>query len=178
MDKKAMMPVIVLTIVSLAAALAAVFMWIDRTELVRQKDELDSRVQELQKQIDTGKAAEQALRAEMAQQQAQQVNQQAQQVAQQAQQVAQAQREVEATRNPPEDKPTCFDSDAKYGADAIYVRGSVRAGMGQVTDHCRLGQLVEFSCIENPLGSGRFLVDSKIMNCPAGSRCVDGECLR
>src|SRR2546425_503452 len=170
MDKKAMMPVIILAIFSLAAALAAVFMWIDRTELVRQKDELDSRVQELQKQIETAKAAEQTLRVEMAQQ--------AQQVTQQAQQVAQAQKEVEAIRNPPEDKPTCFDSDAKYGADAIYVRGSVRAGMGQVTDHCRLGQLVEFSCIENPVGSGRFLVDSKIMDCPRGSRCVDGECLR
>jgi hypothetical protein len=51
-------------------------------------------------------------------------------------------------------------------------------GMGQSSDHCRLGQLVEFSCIENPVGSGRFLVDSKIMNCPAGSRCVEGECLR
>ena len=167
MDKKAMMPVIILAIVSLAAALAAGFMWIDRTELVRQKDELDSRVQELQKQLETAKASEQTLRAEMAQQ--------AQQV---AQQVAQAQKEIEAIRNPPEDKPTCFDSDAKYGAEAIYIRGSVRAGNAQMSDHCRLGQLVEFSCIENPVGSGRFLVDSKIMDCPRGSRCVEGECLR
>jgi len=174
MDKKVMMPVIILAIVSLAAALAAGFMWIDRTELVRQKDELDSRVQELQKQLETAKASEQTLRAEMAQQ-AQQAAQQAQQV---AQQVAQAQKEIEAIRNPPEDKPTCFDSDAKYGAEAIYIRGSVRAGNAQMSDHCRLGQLVEFSCIENPVGSGRFLVDSKIMDCPRGSRCVEGECLR
>src|SRR3989441_7874568 len=113
-----MTPVIILSIFSLAASLAAVFMWIDRTELMRQKDDLDSRVQQLQKQIETTKAAEQTLRAEMAQQ--------TQQVNQQAQQVAQAQKEIEAIRNPPEDKPTCFDSDAKYGADAIYVRGSVR----------------------------------------------------
>jgi len=177
MDRKTVTPITVLAVVCLGAALAAVFLWIDRVNLVRRNNDLDSRVQELQKELETVKAAEEALRAEMTQK-VQQATQRAEQVAQQAQQAARLQQEIDAIRNPPEDKPSCIDSDAKYGADAIYIRGTVRAGMAQMTDHCRLGQLVEHTCIENPVGSGRFLVDSKIMNCPAGSRCVDGECLR
>ncbi|HKB07558.1 MAG TPA: hypothetical protein VKF61_04675 [Candidatus Polarisedimenticolia bacterium] len=177
MDRKAVTPITVLAVVCLGAALSAVFLWIDRAKLVRTNGDLDSRVQELQKELESVKAAEQAMRAEMSQR-VEQATQRTEQVAQQAQQAARLRQEVEAIRNPPEDRPTCIDSDAKYGADAIYIRGSVRAGNVQVSDHCRLGQLVEFSCIENPVRSGRFLVDSRIMNCPAGSRCVDGECLR
>ncbi len=177
MDRKTVTPITVLAVVCLGAAVAAVFLWIDRVNLVRTNSDLDSRVQELQKEIETVKAAEQSQRAEMTQK-VKQATQRAEQVARQAQQAAPLRQEIDAIRNPPEDKPSCIDSDAKYGADALYIRGSVRAGNVQVSDHCRLGQLVEFSCIENPVGSGRFLVDSKIMNCPAGSRCVDGECLR
>jgi len=173
MDKKVMTPIIILAVGCLGAVLAAAFLWMDRAELMRKNSGLDSRVQELQREIEAVKAAEQSLRAEMTQR-----AQQAEQVMQQAQQAARLQQEIDAIRHPPEDKPSCIDSDAKYGADAIYIRGSVRTGFGQASDHCRLGQLVEHTCIENPVGSGRFLVDSKIMNCPAGSRCVEGECLR
>jgi hypothetical protein len=170
MDNKTMTPLIILAVVCVGAVLAVVFLWMDRAELERRNSELDSRVQELQRELESVKATAESLRAEM--------TQKVQQASQQAQQTAKLQQEIDSIRNPPEDRPTCFDSDAKYGADSIYIRGSVRAGNAQLTDHCRLGQLVEHTCIENPVGSGRFLVDSRIMNCPAGSRCVDGECLR
>ena len=163
MDRRAMTLVITVAVICLGAALLAGFQWAERAELERQKAELDARVQEQQKQAEAAKATEQSLRAEMTQQ---------------SQQVTQMKKEIESFRNPPEDKPTCVDSDAKYGTDAIYIRGHVQAGNATVTDHCRLGQLVEFSCIENPPGSGRFLSDATIMNCPQGSRCVEGECLR
>src|SRR5262245_38870524 len=164
MDSRNATPLVIVAVVCLGAVLAVVFLWKDRADLERRNGELDSRVQVLQRELESVKSTEQSLRAEMTRRDAQ-----ASQVAQQAAKLQQA---IDAIRNPPEDRPSCIDSDAKYGADAIYIRGSVRAGMSQVTDHCRLGQLVEFFCIEHPVGSGRFLVDSRIMNCPAGSRCV------
>jgi hypothetical protein len=177
MDQKPAVPVVILTILGLGAAMAAAYMWVDRSELARKNGELDSRIQELQKELETAKAAEESLRSEMTRQ-TEQATQQAQQAAMQAQQVAQLQKQIETVKNPPEDRPDCVDSDERYGPNAIYFRGSVHAGNAQMSDHCRLGQLVEFFCIENPPGSGRFLVDSKIQDCPKGSRCVEGECLR
>ena len=85
---------------------------------------------------------------------------------------------IEASRNGAEDRANCFDSDAKYGADAIYVPGSTRMGGGENFDHCRLGQLAEFSCVENPAGSGRFIPEGKLMDCPSGSSCEEGACVR
>jgi hypothetical protein len=86
-------------------------------------------------------------------------------------------------QDPPLPVRTCLDSDAEFGDDEIHVQGSVEVsgpntGTSRVTDHCRLDQLVEFSCIENPTGSGRFISDARIIDCPAGSRCVSGECLQ
>jgi hypothetical protein len=85
---------------------------------------------------------------------------------------------LEASRNREADQPDCFDSDATYGADAVYVPGSTRMGGGERFDHCRLGQLVEFSCIENPAGSGRFFPEAKLIDCPSGSSCETGACVR
>ncbi len=62
-----MTPVIILATVCLGAVLAAVFLWMDRAELERRNAGLDSRVQELQKQLEMAKAAERSVRAEMAQ---------------------------------------------------------------------------------------------------------------
>jgi len=135
------------------------------------------RAEGLERQIDAAGKAEMELRAE-AVQQAKRIEEAQRQTAAAEQQVAKAKAQLEALRNPPEDKPSCFDSDAKYGADALYVRGSRRVGGSTSTDHCRLGQLVEFSCIENPVGSGRFIADATLLDCPSGSRCVEGECLR
>jgi hypothetical protein len=96
----------------------------------------------------------------------------------QQQQPGRLRQELETGRNPGEETPICVDSDARHGFDSIYVRGTVRVGNTTVTDHCRLDRLVEFTCIENPPGSGRFLSEAKILSCPRGSRCVQGECLR
>jgi hypothetical protein len=163
MDSKNTTTIIILAVICIGVAVVAGFQWVGRAEADRRNAELDARVQEGQKQLEAARATEQSLRTESAQQ---------------AQQVTQLQKENQALKNPPIDMPTCVDSDAKYGTDAIYYRGSVRAGSATVTDHCRLGQLVEFSCIENPPGSGRFLSDATILSCPPGSRCVEGECLR
>lgn len=79
---------------------------------------------------------------------------------------------------------TCLDSDAEFGDEDIFVRGFVDVksdldpGTARVTDHCRLDRLVEFVCIENPQGSGRFISDARLIDCPGGSRCVSGECLQ
>jgi acyl-coenzyme A synthetase/AMP-(fatty) acid ligase len=170
MDRKATTLVIMLAIAFAGAALAAVVEGLGREELKRQNAELDSRLQQMQQQLEAAKSSEQALRAEM--------DKKAEQAAREAEQVTTLKESIDEIRNPPEDKPTCFDSDAKYGADANYIRGHVQVGNGMSADHCRLGQLVEFYCIENPPGSGRFLSDAKIMDCPKGSRCVSGECLR
>lgn len=78
----------------------------------------------------------------------------------------------------PGETPICSDSDADRGDDAIFVRGRVRTSEAEVTDHCRLAQLVEFSCIENPPGSGRFVPDAKLVDCPDGGSCDEGACLR
>jgi type II secretory pathway pseudopilin PulG len=84
----------------------------------------------------------------------------------------------DALLHPPLDNPGCVDSDAKYGKDAIYYRGSVRSGGGEQFDNCRLGQLVEYSCIETPSGSGIMHATATIMDCPGGKACVDGTCVR
>ena len=83
-----------------------------------------------------------------------------------------------ARRDLPEAEASCIDSDATHGADAIYVRGSIEVGGGTSFDHCRLGRLVEFSCVASPDGSGRLIRDGKIADCPSGSSCVDGACVR
>jgi hypothetical protein len=86
---------------------------------------------------------------------------------------------IEASRTGAADQPDCFDSDATYGDDGIYVRGSARTKEGaEIRDHCRLGQLVEFSCVENPAGSGRFIPEGKLIDCPSGSSCEDDACVR
>src|SRR5262245_33470997 len=121
MDRRSPTPLVILAVVCLGAMLAAVFLWMDRADLERRNSELDSRVQELQGELEAVKSTEQSLRAEMTRKDAQ--------AGQQAQQAAKLQQQIDAIRNPPEDRPTCVDSDAKYGADAIYIRGSVRAGM-------------------------------------------------
>jgi hypothetical protein len=84
---------------------------------------------------------------------------------------------VAARRVLTDDEAGCFDSDATHGADAIYVLGSVQVGGGTSFDHCRRGQLVEFSCVASADGSGRLVPDGKTVDCLSGSSCVDGACV-
>jgi len=166
MRKQHLNLIIILLIVVGISAFAAK-QWQHRKELERQTAELESRTQQLAQQVEKSETAEQALRAETFQQETR---------------IAQLQEENERRKPQPVDRPTCVDSDAQHGRDAIYVRGSVEvtsgSGSATKTDHCRNDQLVEFSCLENPPGSGFFVEDYEIRDCPAGSRCVSGECLR
>jgi hypothetical protein len=170
-DKNAMTILLVVGLVVAGTAGGMVYV-----EAKRAREER-TRAEALERQVDAAGKTEMALRLE-AVQHAKRIEAAQSQAAEAEQRVAKAKAELAAIKNPPEDKPNCFDSDAKYGVDAIYFRGSVRVGGGTSYDHCRLGQLVEFSCIENPAGSGRFIPDATIADCPSGSRCVDGECLR
>jgi TolA-binding protein len=154
-------------VIGVGIAAIAAQQWQERKELERQTAELSSRTHQLEQQVEEAQTAEQALRSETHQQETQ---------------IAQLRDENERLEPQPVDRPTCVDSDASQGRDAIYVRGTIEVrsdgGIGSKTDHCRLDQLVEFSCIENPPGSGFFIDDTQILDCPAGSRCVSGECLR
>jgi len=144
---------------------------------VKRARETRGHAEGLERKLDVAGKAEMELRAE-ATRQTKRVEEARAQAAEAEQRVAKATTELAAVRNPPEDKPSCFDSDAKYGADAIYVRGGIQVGTGESFDHCRLGQLVEFSCIEKPAGSGRFIHEGQFIDCPSGSSCYEGACVR
>jgi len=165
--RKQHLTLVIILVIGVGLSGFAAQQWLERKELERQTAELDSRTEQLEQQVKEAHTAEQSLRAETLQQETR---------------LAQLREENERLKPPPLDRPTCVDSDAKYGRDAIYVRGTIEVrsdgGVGSKTDHCRMDQLVEFSCLENPPGSGFFIDDVQILSCPAGSRCVSGECLR
>jgi hypothetical protein len=170
MDSKPSVSVVILSVVCFVAAIAAVHLGISQAELRRKNAELDSRVTEMQKEAADASAREKALQDQMAQK--------TEELSQQTRSATQLKSQLDTIMHPPQDNPGCIDSDADRGQDQIFFRGSVRSGNATVSDHCRLGQLVEFSCIESPPGSGRRLVDSTIADCPPPSRCVDGACVR
>ena len=157
--------------VGLAVFAVAAYRSKPQAELMRQSSALDShsaepgRVEEVVEAAATGQASGNAT------------------ARQELQLMQQGERGQERT-TPPLPTHTCLDSDAEFGDEDIFVRGFVDvksnldAGTARVTDHCRLDQLVEFVCIENPQGSGRFINDARLVDCPGGSRCVSGECLQ
>ena len=164
------MTLVVSVVIGVALAAFAAQQWTERKELERRAAELNSKAEQLEQQVAEQRATEQARRAEEA--------------AERETRLAKLHEAEQAPTPvaPLPDRPTCMDSDATHGRDAIYIRGSVAVRSGgpssQRSDHCRNGQLVEFSCVENPPGSGFFIEDYQIIDCPAGSRCVSGECLR
>ena len=125
--------------------------WTARRDFQNRNAERDARVRELEReheaaatknealaqQLESAGATERELRAEAARQE---------------QELAAFRKQEQERRNPTLGKPTCSDSDAKLGEGALYVRGYAEVGGGRVFDHCRLDQLVEFRCLENPGG--------------------------
>lgn len=170
MESKPSMSVVILSGACFIAALAIVHLGMSQAEMRSRNAELDKRVVELQQEAEAAKAREKALQDEVAQK--------AEELSQQTRSATALKTQVDNIMHPPQDNPGCIDSDADRGRDAVFYRGSVRSGNAVVSDHCRLGQLVEFSCMESPPGSGRMLVDSSIADCPPPSRCVDGACVR
>lgn len=178
MDKHPRIVFILLIASICGTAGLAVYHWTARKDFQHRNAELDARVHDLQREREAAVAKNEALgqQLERAGATEQQLRDEADR---QAKELAVFRQREEERRNPAPGKATCIDSDAKLKEDAIYVRGSVEVGGGgRSFDHCRLGQLVEFQCLENPAGSGRFISDAKMIDCPAGSRCVSGECLR
>ena len=176
MDQRSWIILALMTLFCLCTSGLAAQQWMARTDLKRVNSELHAQVQDLElkqtavasqmgllnKQMKEVREREEATRIQAALK-----------VDDERRRRAQAERATKRS----DGKPSCFDSDAELGEDSIFVRGYVQVGGGRVTDHCRLGQLVEHSCIENPTGSGRWIHDAKILTCPDKERCVSGECL-
>jgi TolA-binding protein len=162
--------VVILGILCFVVALAAFHLGMSRAELRQRNAELDKRVTELQQAVDDAKTREKSLQDQLAQR--------SEDLNQQAKSATDLKTQLNTILHPPQDNPGCIDSDADHGQDQIFYRGSVRTGNAVVSDRCQLGQLVEYSCIESPPGSGQRLVDYRIADCPPPSRCVEGACVR
>jgi hypothetical protein len=130
------------------------FAWVARTqgEAIRQSEarliELEKEQDRLQAELDQGRSRLQpAVEEERRRSQTE---------------LGSLTKERDKVRNP---EPACIDSDAHRGAEDIFYRGTVKVGNGTVGDHCRLGQLVEFECIENPPNSGRLISRARFVDC-------------
>jgi hypothetical protein len=171
MNRKLLSLFLLFAMVGLAVFAVAAYRSKQRAEVTPQSSALDS------DSAEPGRVEEVAEAATMGQTSGKETVRQEQQVTRQREQ-------TQNRTSPPFSTRTCLDSDADFGDEDIFVRGFVDvksdldAGTARVTDHCRLGQLVEFVCIENPQGSGRFISDARLIDCPGGSRCVGGECLQ
>jgi len=100
-----------------------------------------------------------------------------QQIAAQEQNVTRLESQARARATGESLRTSCIDSDARLGADAVFVRGYVQTENSRTYDSCRENQLLEQVCIENPRGSGHWIPDYNWITCPHGARCVNGECL-
>ena len=171
MNRKALSLFLLFAMVGLAVFAVAAYRSKPQAETKPQSEAVDSHSAE------AGRVAEVAEAATVVQTSGTRTTRQEQQVTRQREQ-----RQLRTSPQLPTN--TCLDSDAEFGDEDIFVRGFVEvtsdldAGTARVTDHCRLGQLVEFVCIENPQGSGRFINEARLIDCPGGSRCVNGECLQ
>ena len=177
MSRQTVLTFIVFTVVSLCATMFATQQMMARRRLQTENTQLHATVD--QQEQDRLAAAEK-LRAlqQSADQAARESDALRQQLANQTQAMTRIQDQASVQDRDMMSRTNCRDSDAKLGADAIFVGGYIEVGNSRSYDKCRGNQLVEFVCIENPHGSGRWLPDAKMINCPAGSRCVSGECLR
>jgi len=176
MNRQTMLTFIVFTVVCLAASLFATQQLIARKRIEhentvlqeqmvtqrREQDEATARIAALQQSADKASSDLTALR---------------QQLAVQDQQVARLTEQGRARETGESFKTSCLDSDAKLGADAIYVRGYVQVENARSYDSCQGNRLLEQVCIENPHGSGHWIPDYNWINCPGDARCVNGECL-
>jgi hypothetical protein len=177
MNRQTMLTFIVFTVVCLGASLFATQQLMARKRIEYENAALRA---QLEKQ---GKEQEEAAaRIAMLQQSVEKASSEAmtlrQQVAVQEQKVTRFEDQARARETGESFKTSCIDSDAKLGADAIYVRGYVQVENGRSYDSCNGDRLIENVCIENPQGSGHWIPDYKWVTCPGGSRCVSGECLR
>lgn len=71
---------------------------------------------------------------------------------------------------------TCFDSDADSEGGGIHSQGHVDVGSARRSDHCRLGEVVEWTCVEDPPDSGHLKPKARLVACPHGASCIDGAC--
>jgi cell division protein FtsB len=177
MNRQTMLTFIVFTVVCLGASLFATQQLMARKRIerdnavlqaqvekqAREQEEATARIATLQQSVETVSSEATALR---------------QKVAVQEQQVARFEDQARAREAGESFKTNCVDSDASQGADAIYVRGFVQVDNARSYDSCQGNRLLEQVCIENPHGSGHWIPDFNWVTCPAGSRCVSGECLR
>ncbi len=176
MNRQTMLTLIVFTVVCLAASLIATQQLIARKRIEHENTVLQGQIMTQRKEQEEATARIAALQQGV-EKASSEANALRQQVAVQDQQVARLAEQSRARETGESFKTSCLDSDAKLGADAIYVRGYVQVENGRSYDSCQGNRLLEQVCIENPHSSGHWIPDYNWVNCPGGARCVNGECL-
>lgn len=176
MNRQTTLTFIVFTVVCLASSLFATQQLIARKRIEHENTVLQGQIAAQRREQEEATARLAALQqsAEKASSEATALRQQ---ISVQGQQMARLTEQGRARETGESSRTSCLDSDARLGADAIYVRGYVQVENSRSYDSCQGDRLIEQVCIENPHGSGRWIPDYNGINCPGGARCVNGECL-
>jgi hypothetical protein len=176
MNRQTVLTFIVFTVVCVGASMIATQQLIARKRIEHENAQLRALVDKQAKDQEET-AARIAMLQQTADKAAADANVLRQKLTNQDQKVATIEEQERARQAGESFKTSCLDSDSNLGPEAIYVRGYVQVENGRSYDTCQGNQLIEHICIENPHGSGHWIPDAKWVTCPAGARCVNGECL-